>query len=181
MRRIPNDSSRSGCRTRQPEADRRNPRATKKPARRAAVRSKKRARAASGAPRRLVVSPEWLVAYAHYSAVLERISEAVDASIQGRRWADLEAAIADYSRHMRVDPTMLLFCALLRAMYRHALQMTDLPELEACLQDMRECEQLAKSRQPLSASIELLREGLERAAAMAAFDRITAAPTMGAH
>jgi hypothetical protein len=112
---------------------------------------------------------------------LDSISDAVDACILHQRWDDLEAAIAEYSNVIGIDPTMLLFSALLRAMYQRALRVTDPVELAAWTHDMDECEELSRSRQPLAASVELLRISLEQAGAIAAFDHITQADPRETH
>ena len=172
MRRFPRDFSRRHCRSRQREADRRNPRATK---RRKAPRAHARQRRDACAP---AIPP---AAIAQFNQAMEAIGESVAACIYLGRWGDLESAIREYASVLRIDPTRLLFSAMFNVVARCGLTATDATELAECMHDMRECERLARTARPLAASVELLRLSFDHPAALMTFDRITSASPEEVH
>jgi hypothetical protein len=86
-----------------------------------------------------------------HDEVMTTIEDAVAACIRLKRWDDLEAAIRQYATVLGVDPSLLLFTAMVRPLARHALTLTDPRKVDECAGHVRCGIELANSRWSLRA------------------------------
>lgn len=109
---------------------------------------------------------------AELDAVWATIEDAVRACIQRQRWDDLAAAVTAYAALLRLDPSVLLHVALIRAKAREALTLTDPAEQRHYAEQLRVSLAFGMRPQTLTEAIGHVRSAVEHRPAFEAFDAL---------